>query len=70
MNDLKEDARALFDIAREAHEPSARDHERVLRGVLTRGAIAAGVTGASMSATAAKAALGAGRALSTLKILA
>jgi len=69
MNDLKEDARALFDIAREAHEPSSRDHERVLRGVLARGAIAAGVTSAGMSATAAKAALGAGRALSTLKIL-
>jgi len=70
MNDLKEDAQALFDVAREAHEPTPRDHERVLRGVLSRGAIAAGVTTAGIGSAAAKGALLSGRAAFTAKILA
>jgi hypothetical protein len=70
MNDLKEDAQALFDVAREAHQPSSRDHERVLRGVLSRGAIAAGVTTAGIGSAAAKGALLTGRAAFAAKIMA
>ncbi len=69
MNDMKEDARSLFDIARSAHEPTSREHERVLRGVLARGAIVAGVTSASVGSAAAKGLLATSRAASTLKIL-
>ena len=70
MSDLKEDAQSLFDIARGAHEPTSREHERVLRGVLARGAVAAGVTSASVGSAAAKGLLATSRAASTLKILA
>ena len=70
MSDMKEDAQALFDIARSAHEPTSRDHERVLRGVLMRGAIAAGVTSAGVGSAAAKGLLATSRVASTLKILA
>jgi hypothetical protein len=70
MNDMKEDSQALFDIARDAHEPTSRDRERVLRGVLARGAIAAGVTSATVGSAAAKGALVTARTAATLKILA
>jgi hypothetical protein len=70
MNDMKEDARGLFDIARRAHEPTSREHERVLRGVLARGAIAAGVTSASVGSAAAKGLQATSRVASTLKIFA
>ena len=70
MNDMKEDARSLFDLARSAHQPTSHEHERVLRGVLARGAIAAGVTSASVGSAAAKGLLATSRVTSTLKIIA
>ena len=70
MNDTKEDARSLFDLARRAHEPTSHEYERVLRGVLARSAIAAGVTSARVGSAAAKGLLATSRAGSTLKILA
>jgi hypothetical protein len=70
MNDMKEDARSLFDLARSAHQPTSHEHERVLRGVLARGVIAAGVTSASVGSAAAKGLLATSRVAVTLKILA
>jgi hypothetical protein len=68
MNDLKKDVDALFEVGRRAHQPSSRDHERVLRGVLTQAAVA-GVSGATVGAAAAKGALGSSRALAMVKLL-
>jgi hypothetical protein len=70
MNDRKEDARRLFDIARSAHQPTSSEQQRVLRGVLARGAIAAGVTSASVGSAATKGLLTTIRTASALKILA
>ncbi|HEY2408626.1 MAG TPA: hypothetical protein VGI10_21620 [Polyangiaceae bacterium] len=52
MTDLSDEARALFDAARPAHEPSDVDQRRVFRAVLQTSALAASTLGASASAAA------------------
>ena len=59
MNDLSDDARALFDAARGAHEPSENARERVRNATLLRvGALAAGTTLARSATATGKVALG------------
>jgi hypothetical protein len=74
MTELSDEARALFDAARSAHEPNGRDRERVRQSVLVRvGAIAAGssLTRAGLGATSgtSTAAMWAGKGIATKVVL-
>jgi hypothetical protein len=53
MNDLSDDAKALFDAARQAQEPTERDRELVRTAVLIRIGGAAATLGAAKTGTAA-----------------
>jgi hypothetical protein len=58
MNDLSDEARALFQAARGAHEPTESERAQVHRATLTRvGALAAGVTLTRSAAASSKLAL-------------
>jgi hypothetical protein len=63
MNDLSDDAKALFDAARQAQEPTARDRELVRAALLLRIGGAAATLGVAKTGTAA--ALGQGTALAS-----
>ena len=63
MNDLSDDAKALFDAARQAQEPTERDRELVRAALLLRIGGAAATLGVAKTGTAA--ALGQGTALAS-----
>lgn len=63
MNDLSDDAKALFEAARPGHEPTQRDREQVRAGLLIRIGGAAATLGVAQ--TGAAASLGPGAAMAS-----
>jgi hypothetical protein len=63
MNDLSDDAKALFDAARPGHEPTQQDREQVRTRLLIRIAGAAATLGVAQ--TGAAASLGPGAAMAS-----
>jgi hypothetical protein len=70
MNDLSDDAKALFEAARPGHEPTQQDREQVRAGLLVRIGGAAAALGVAQTGAAASLAPGAAMASGAKTLLA